>query len=238
MAVKTRIDSVSRDIGLIVDDMLSPAAQGRSVAAFAREAIAEADATNKRILGRVPPRTITVDGRQGAALESVKAVGGSIITEWELIGDVLVWIGNALRDRSPVLSGKYRDSHTLFANGSEIEIGGNVPQSDEYVFLNPLPYARKIEMGKTKSGRDFVVQVPNRIYERTAKDARSRFGNLANIKSVFRAVEGSSILAYVASDRSQVRSKNGRFQAGSNAAAMAYERERRVPAILVTLKAN
>lgn len=238
MAIKTRIDSVAQDIGLIVNEMLSPVAQGMAVATFAREAIAEGDATNKRILGRVPPRTVTVDGRKGGALESVRPAGGSIVVEWELIGDVLGWIGNTLRERSPVVSGDYKKAHTLFADGREVEIGGEVPQAEEYVFLNPLPYARKIEMGKTKSGRDFVVQVPNRIYERTAKDAKARFGNLVNIKSVYRAVEGSSILAYVASDRSQVRSKNGRFQAGSNAAAMAHERSLRVPAILVSLKAN
>lgn len=237
MAVKTRIDSIATDINLIVSAMLSPAAQSRAVADYARGEIQKADEKNRRVLGRVPPKTITVDGQSGGQLDNVRPNGGSIITEWELIGDVLVWIGNTLRDRSPVVSGKYRDAHTLFADGTEIEIGGEVPQANEYVFLNPLPYARKIEIGKTKSGRDFVIQVPNRIYDRTADDAKKRFGNLANIKSVYRAVEGSSILAYVASDRTQVRSKNGRFLPGSNAAAMAHERDLRVPAILVTLKA-
>ena len=51
------------------------------------------------------------------------------------------------------------------------------PLASEYVFLNTVPYARKIEIGKTESGRDFVIQVPNRIYERTANDAQARFGN-------------------------------------------------------------
>jgi len=185
VAVKTRIDSVSQDIGLIVNDMLSPAAQGRAVANFAREAIAEADATNKRILGRVPPRTITVDGRKGGALESVKPAGGTIVTEWELISDVLGWIGQTLQDRSPFVSGEFREGWVLLADGQVIDVGGQTPVAEVYTFVNVVPYARRIEVGKTKSGRDFVIQVPNRIAERTARDASARFGNLAKIRSVW-----------------------------------------------------
>ena len=51
--------------------------------------------------------------------------------------------------------------------------GETIPPADEYVFINPVPYARRIEVGKTKSGRPFLIQVPNKIYERTAKDARA-----------------------------------------------------------------
>lgn len=238
MAVKTRIDSVATDINVIISDLLTPEAQGRAAAQFARDAIADADATNKRILGRIPPRTITVDGVTGAALERVKPAGGSIIVEWELINDVLSWIGNTLRERSPVISGKYRNGHTLFADGVEVDFGGQIPQATEWVFLNPLPYSRKIEIGKTRSGRDFVVQVPNRIYDRTAKDAKARFGNMANIKSVYRSAEGGGIVPYVRSNRFKVRSTNGRYAAGSNAAAAAHERALRVPAIIVTLKGS
>ena len=225
MAVKTRIDSIAKDIQILINRDLSPAAQSLAIADFARGEIAKADEKNRRVLGRVPPKTITVDGRKNAALESVKPSGGSIITEWELIGDVLIWIGNALRDRSPVVSGAYRDAHTLFADGTEVEIGGNVPQAEEYVFLNPLPYARKIEVGKTRSGRDFVVQVPNRIYERTAKDAGKRFGNLASIKMSYRAPFQGNIIRYVTAG-------SGRRDAAK------HERDLRVPAIVVNLKAK
>jgi hypothetical protein len=220
MATKTRIDSVATEIELIADSWLSPAAQGMAVANFAADQIRQADNRNQRVLGRIPPKTITVDGRPGAALDSVKPVGGSIIVEWELITDVLVWIGNTLRDRSPVVSGAYRDSHTLYADGTEIRIGAAVPANvSELVFLSPLPYARKIEIGKTESGRDFVIQVPNRIYERTARDASLRFGNIATIKMTYRAPFGGYIL------------KAGPGRNNSQ------ERALRVPAIVVTLKA-
>ncbi len=185
MAVRTRIDSVSREIGLIVNEELSPAAQKKAVADFARSAIAEADDTNRRVLGRVPPRTVTVDGRRAAALESVKPSGGSIVVEWEIVSDVLVWIGDTLRERSPIVSGDYRKGWVLLADGQVVDDGKQIPIAEVYTFVNVVPYARKIEVGKTESGRDFVIQVPNRIAERTAKDAAARFGNIAKIRSVW-----------------------------------------------------
>lgn len=226
MAVRTKIDSIATDINLLVSRDLSPAAQSRAVADYARGEIQRADEKNRRVLGRVPPKVTTVDGQRGGQIANVKPNGGSIITEWELVGDVLVWIGNTLRDRSPVVSGAYRDSHALYADGVEIEVGGEIPSNvTELVFLSPLPYARKIEVGKTESGRDFVIQVPNRIYERTAKDATAKFGNIATIKMTYRAPFGGYLLKYVT--------------AGSGRrAAAAHERELRVPAIAVTLKAT
>lgn len=235
MAVRTRIDSIAADIDLIVSDLLSPEAQSRAVAEFARGAIAEADETNRSVLGRVPPRVITVDGNPGAALETVRPVGGSIIVEWELIGDVMIWIGQTLRDRSPVgPSGNYRDGHTLLADGKEVPIGVEVPIASEYYFLNSVPYARKIEVGKTKSGRDFVISVPNRIYERTAKDAKARFGNMVNIYFTYR----SPFIRYVRGGRGREgRSimRNGDMSHVN--LAMKYEKSTRVPAILVMPKA-
>lgn len=241
MAVKTRIDSIAADINLFISAMLSPDAQSAAIADFARGAISEADETNRSVLGRVPPRVVTVDGNRGAALETVRPVGGSIIVEWELIGDVMMWIGLTLRNRSPTgPSGNYRDSHTLFADGKEVAIGDEVPIAEEYVFLNPVPYARKIEIGKTKSGRDFVVKVPNRIYQRTADDAKARFGKIVNLKFSYRAPEDFGLLKYVPVVRTTGRDKNGRITSGQsagNAAAAAHERSLRVPAIVITTRA-
>lgn len=108
--------------------------------------------------------------------------------------DVLAWIARELRDRSPVVSGAYRDAHTLFGDGrmimaaEDITSNTEVPQAKEYSFTNTMPYARKIEFGKTESGRDFVVQVPNRIYERVAQAARAEFEGLADISFEMRSV--------------------------------------------------
>lgn len=111
---------------------------------------------------------------------------------------VLAWIAAELRNRSPVLSGDYRDGHALYADGefvmgaADVSESSDLPAADEFSFTNTVPYARKIEFGKTQSGRDFVIQVPSHIYERTAADARSRFSDIADIQYEMRAVIGAS----------------------------------------------
>jgi hypothetical protein len=234
MAVKTKIDPIARDIELIVSDSLSPAGQRKAVAAFAQNAINEADQTNRQVLGRIPPRTITVDGSAGARLDSVDPRRGSIIVEWELVNDVLIWIGNALRDRSPRVSGAFREGWTLLADGVEVGAEAQTPIADIYTYVNTVPYSRKIEIGKTKSGRDFVIQVPNRIAERTAKDAQSKFGNLAKIKSMFITLNSGYVLKQNQASRSftsgKLRvSKHQRTDRVSGS-AITY------PAVIVTLR--
>lgn len=220
MAVRVKIDPIERVTTASLLATLSLPEQKAAAADFVRANIAEADAINKRVLGRMPPRTITVDGRQGAALESVNPSGGKVVIEYDLIADVLIWIGHALVERSPVVSGAYRRGHTLFADGAEIAQSRDIPPANEYVFLNQVPYARKIEIGKTKSGRAFVMQVPNRIYERTAKDARSRFGNLADIRFAYRQTTGAYTL----------RRSSGRGRARQAGAAV------NAPAIIIRLR--
>lgn len=209
MALRTRIEPIARDIELFISEMLSPQAQSEAVASYAKDVIAEADDINRQILGRLPPKTITVDGRAGAPLASVKPDGGVIIAEWDIVTDVLIWIAKTLVERSPRVSGDYIKGHTLFADGVETKVGTNIPAAEEYSFTNMVPYARKIEIGITEAGRSFVVQVPNRIYERTGKDARARFGNIAKIQFTYRGIVGGYQIkagtAGRAHNRSEVR---------------------------------
>lgn len=235
MAVRTKIDPIANDIRLIVSDLLSPEAQSRAVADFARGEIATADDTNRSILGRFPPKVVTVDGNPGAALETVKPNGGVIVAEWEIFSDVLIWIGQTLRDRSPVgPSGDYRDGWTVLADGVEVPHGQEIPPAEVVTFVNTVPYSRKIEIGKTESGRDFVVQVPNRIAERTAKDAASRFGNVAKIRSVWISLQGAYTLKHDQASRSFAggRLRISRRQKPDRVAGKAIT----YPAVAVTLR--
>lgn len=205
MPVRARVTPFEKSFQLLIDKNLSPEARSKRVAAFARKEIAAADAQNAKALGAAPPKTVTVDGRQGVPLESVNPDRGLIVAEWSLVGDVLQWIYATLRARSPRVSGRYLNSHTLYADGRECD-ADKPPLASEYTFLNWQPYARKIEVGKTKSGRDFVIKVENRIYERTARDAMARFGNVAKIRFTYQSTVGG------------------------------HKRADRVPAITVTLK--
>src|SRR3990167_7793525 len=115
MALKIKIDPLEINIPAMLSGG-SLIEQKKIAAQFARDGIREADQTNQRVLGRIPPRTVTVDGSRGAALERVNPDGGTIIVEYEIVNDVLIWIGQALIDRSPVVSGDYKKGHTLFAD--------------------------------------------------------------------------------------------------------------------------
>ena len=193
MSLSVKIDPVQRVTAVDVRNDIDVQDQKQSIAGFVQAGIDDAEQTNRSALGSEPPYTITVDGHEGAPLESVNPDGGNITVEFELVGGVLAWIAQTLLDRSPVTSGDYRRGHTLFADGTEADAFGTVPQASQYVFTNEVPYARKIEVGKTEAGRDFVIQVQNRIYQRTAADAAAMFGNQAKIKFTYQALQGGAI---------------------------------------------
>jgi hypothetical protein len=115
-------------------------------------------------------------------IESV-VLPGPIVYKYSNIKSIVEVALDELRKASPVVSGDYVRSHMLFVNGVAVNVlPETVKPSDEIMIANPVPYARKIEIGKTKTGRDFVVQVPNRIYERVAKSALiPRYRNVAAI---------------------------------------------------------
>lgn len=160
---------------------LSPEAKSRAFAAFARQGLEAEQAKQRAFSGRELPFEQYVDGRQGAPLESVRP-NGVIMFEFELVLDVLRWIGDMLVQNSPVLTGRYQDSHVMFADGVQVDIDtapGMVPPAQEYVFLNVQPYARLIELG-------WSDQTPDGVYQGVASMAQRRFGNVAKIRFTYR----------------------------------------------------
>ena len=124
MALKTRVQPISRDLELFLSEDLGPKARSAMLAAFAAETIEEAKQQNKQVLGAVPPYEVFVDGREGAPLTSVKP-DGVIRAEFELVNEALIWIYQQLETHSPRLTGQYASSHVLFADGA----GGERDQS-------------------------------------------------------------------------------------------------------------
>lgn len=190
MAVATRIEPLSRDLSILVDDTLSPKAQSKAIAAFARGELKEAQEINGRALGRVPRHKTWVDGRAEAPLDSVKPDGGRIVFAFEILVDVLQFIAATLREKSPVGppdGGHYRDSHKLFADGVAAD-ALRPPPAAEYVWLNTAPYARKIEVGSMR----MTVPGSDHVYEQTRQIAARRFGNTAAIRFTYRSTVGAS----------------------------------------------
>jgi hypothetical protein len=191
MPLSVKVTPVSTTYQEFVEQTLGPQARSDKIAAGARQIIAKADETNRQALGYVPPKKITVNGREDPSLSNIVPPDqGTIIDEYDLVEGVLAWIMMTLRERSPVVSGEYRDSHKLFADDVEIN-ADKPPPASQYTIFNLTPYARRLEIGKTKSGRDFLISVPNEIYKRTWKDAVARFGNVAKITTGFASVPNS-----------------------------------------------
>lgn len=196
--MRAKIDPIDRWVDITVSEMLGPEARSKAVADFARKELAGAQATNKAALGAEPPFEQFVDGRPGAPLETVNPDRGRIVFEFALAGDVLRWIHAELVRRSPIGppggAGTYRESHRLFADGREIALAEELPAAAEFSFTNTVIYARKLEIGRTRSGRDFLISVPNRIYDDVSHEAALKFSRIAKIGYTFRPlVAGGSV---------------------------------------------
>lgn len=177
MALTIRIEPLARDVQVLIGDLEGEAAS-EVFAEFAEGEIDDAKEINASVLGRVPPYKVFVDGKEGAPLESVRP-DGVIVAEFELVSDVLIWISEQLTKFSPVLSGRYQRSHELFADGKLVSaIDQLIPLADQYVFVNTVPYARKIERGSSS-------QAPDGVYQGVASLAQRRFGNIARSSYTF-----------------------------------------------------
>lgn len=153
------------------------AAVNADLAALAKREHAKVMNTDPRPVGFVR----WVDGNEGAAEESVRP-DGVIVYEYNRYDLVAQFILDTLRERSPVKSGEYVRSHTLFLNGVEVQDLSGWKQGDEISITNYVPYSRKIEVGKMK------MSVPGHVYERTAQIARRLYREVADISFTYRGI--------------------------------------------------
>ena len=208
MSVSVKVEAIDRDIDLMLKESLSPQAQSKIFADFARQQLALGEQHNQTILGRIPGHKTFVDGSEGADEDRVRP-DGIIQYEFQIVTDVFKWIAQQLVLHAPVKTGRFAKSFTFFADGQEVDVGGTIPtDATEFVFLSPLPYARKIERGESK-------QAPDGVFQAVADLARARFGNIAKIYFVYRAPLGGAFLT---------------ARQGGN------KSENRVPAISISLK--
>lgn len=118
-------------------------------------------------------------------LQSVK-LPGPIVFRYRYIREVVNEAVKLLRAASPVQSGDYVRGHQIFMDGMAVDaLPISLKTTAEIMIVNTVPYSRRIEVGKTKSGRAFVLQVPNRIYERTGRRLKTLFKDIASIEIKF-----------------------------------------------------
>lgn len=151
-----------------VKERFSPEALGKMIAQQASALAREVEDGHRQQVGTTFPRTQIVDGVIGGSLDSGRRV---IVFRWSITPFVVRWVIDELRRRSPVLTGKYRDSYRLMINGQEVD-RANFQQfgpDDEIAIASLLPYSRKIEIGRSR-------MAPQGVYEVTAEAARIKFG--------------------------------------------------------------
>lgn len=120
---------------------------------------------------------------------------GPIVYRYRYLRETILTAIKMLEEASPTAgSGKYKNSHTVWINGIQASPSTIIKSTDEVFIANSVPYARRLEVGKTKSGRDFLISVPNRIYERTAKRLKTRYRNVADISMGYVTLPGAYVI--------------------------------------------
>lgn len=186
MALVTRLQPIERDLAVLFPDDLDAGGRSKALATYARQALAETEVSNRQATGHDTAHETFVDGRKGAALETVRP-DGTIVFEFDLVLDIFAWIYEQLVIHSPVLTGRFAESFVFTADGIPVDpMAATVPPAAEYVFTNSQPYTRKIERGQSP-------QAPEGVFEGIATLAARRFGNIASIKFSYRSLTAGAV---------------------------------------------
>jgi hypothetical protein len=126
-----------------------------------------------------------------------------IVFRYLAMQDVVDFALATLREKSPVGAigdqhpGLYRDSHMVFLNGNVVADGnvGAWRPGDQINISNPVPYARKIEMGHGK------MTLPGHVYEDAALIVAGRYDNQAAVKFTFMPVRFGWVQAFASFSR-------------------------------------
>lgn len=216
MATQIKFPVVDRRIVFDGSGVFSPQTRAQAFAHMAAASIAEIDAANDAALGRDVAYRTFVDGHATLNLR-VATQNSVIVARWELGAGVIAYIADLLSKAGPVLTGAYRRSMRIYADGVEIDDQDKAIGAREVLFLSTVPYARKIERG-------LEGYAPGHVYEAVAAMANARFSNIARIKFTFAEPEGLAPALDAWAARSGSARRGGRDR-----------RARRQPAILVML---
>lgn len=150
------------------DRTLSPAGLSHLLATTARRKRDEFIAR-----GDVPNNYLTfVDGRRGASEDTVRS-DGVILYQFGIVGLAAQFALGYLIARSPVRDGDYRKSWIVAVNGQKwLGDLNEIPVDAEVRVVNPLPYARKIDVGHMR------MSVPHALIEGARQATHSRFPTL------------------------------------------------------------
>lgn len=159
----------------------------------ARKGITQIKMEQTARAGGISPNVRTyANNPNNANIDSVK-LPGPIVANFDYRTEIALFTQSTLEKLSPIQSGAYVQAHLIWVNGAPVDmLPSELKLNDQVMLANPLPYSRRLEIGKTKSGRDFVLQVQPRIYERALRVVRGVYGNTAvDLKYTFVELPGA-----------------------------------------------
>lgn len=197
----------------------------------AREAlIATAHAEEARVIrqqrsrsgGIAPTLTRIVDGRRGAPYRAV-GENGLIILQWNYMREIATVTLRRLKDRAPERSGDYKRGLKLFVGEAEATISatGIPADADFMTIVATVPYSRRLEIGRDKTGGPFVVQVAPHIVAETARFLARDYRGVASIQFTYEDVQGPGV-GRARSARTRAAPRAQRRQARAQEVAMRY----------------
>ncbi len=152
---------------------LEPEAIRKELAAFAKRSVSEIITS-----GRASPRFDRyVNGQRGLPEEAVQ-LPGPIVYEFSLWEPIITFALEELRKRSPVKSGRFRNSFIVIVNRAIVTNFDRIGPEDEVIITNFQPYIRKAEGGVLSTKRFAIFDGTKRTLART-------FGNEGRNSAAF-----------------------------------------------------
>ncbi|MEE8658852.1 DUF2272 domain-containing protein [Acetobacteraceae bacterium EV16G] len=161
--------ALQKDIQLLSAHRRDRGDIGRDIAAYCR-----ADRDSLIASGRASRHfDRLVDWSLSKPEEAVDLQNGRIIYSFRQLADAVRWGLEELKRCSPLHSGAYRKSWTLYIDGTPY-VGNidDISDGSEVWIVNTMPYARKIEVGGQR------VSIPPRVTDRVARAVKRRFGGV------------------------------------------------------------
>ena len=144
--------------------------------------------------GITPLTSIAVDGVLVDDFTTVKPE--SVVFEyWGYRREMIAAAYAELKARAPVLTGEYRDHFYAIADERafdhlEVPTAHAIKDAARITITNDRPYSRRLEVGKTEGGEDFIKHADPHIIESVAKLLQNEFGTLVKISFGFVELAG------------------------------------------------
>jgi hypothetical protein len=223
MALRVKFPIVDRRVAFTSNGVFSPDTIAREFSRMVREDIARIDRENAAVAGHKLPLSTFVDGAEKEPLPAAVDQKSTISARWEVSIGAISYVCELLQGSGPVLSGAYRRSYRIYADGREVASWSDIPiGTREVLIVSTVPYARKIERGRGG-------YAPGAVYQAVAAMAAARYGNAARIKFTFAEPEGPAPLLDAWAKGHAARVGSPRKQAAQ------LSKDRRNPAIIFYL---